>query len=60
MNWEATGSVSEIIGALAVRVTLIYLAIQGRHTRRDQKADAIRANRYTQAPDRAAIWTDSG
>lgn len=45
MNWEAIGAVGEIVGALAVLVTLIYLAIQVRHARRAQQADAIRANR---------------
>ena len=30
MNWEAIGAAAEIIGALAVIVTLIYLAIQTR------------------------------
>jgi hypothetical protein len=45
MNWEAIGAVGEIVGAQAVLVTLIYLAIQVRHTRRAQQAEAIRANR---------------
>jgi hypothetical protein len=45
MNWEAIGSVGESISALAVLVTLIYLAIQVRHTRRAQQAEAIRSNR---------------
>jgi hypothetical protein len=45
MNWEAIGAVGEIVSALAVLVTLIYLAIQVRHSRREQQASAIRANR---------------
>jgi hypothetical protein len=28
MNWEAVGAVGEILGAIAVLVTLIYLATQ--------------------------------
>ena len=28
MNWEAIGAVGEILGAIAVLVTLIYLATQ--------------------------------
>ncbi|MEJ2239539.1 MAG: hypothetical protein P8X82_14680 [Gemmatimonadales bacterium] len=28
MNWEAVGAIGEIIGAIAVVVTLIYLAVQ--------------------------------
>ena len=30
MNWEAIGAIGEILGALAVLVTLLYLAIQVR------------------------------
>ena len=45
MNWDAIGAVGEIIGGVAVLVTLIYLAIQVRHARRAQQAEAIRANR---------------
>ena len=45
MNWDAIGAVGETVGACAVLVTLIYLAIQVRHTRRAQQAEAIRANR---------------
>jgi hypothetical protein len=45
MNWDAIGAVGESVGALAVLVTLIYLAIQVRHAIRSQQADAIRANR---------------
>ncbi len=34
MNWEAIGAIGEIVGALAVIVTLIYLALQIRYTHR--------------------------
>jgi len=33
MNWEAIGAVGEIVGALAVVVTLIYLATQVRYAK---------------------------
>ncbi len=33
MNWEAIGAIGEILGALAVVLTLGYLAVQVRHTR---------------------------
>jgi hypothetical protein len=33
MNWEAIGAVGELVGALAVFATLIYLAVQVRHSR---------------------------
>jgi hypothetical protein len=28
MNWEAIGAIGEVLGALAVIVTLVYLAVQ--------------------------------
>ena len=34
MNWEAIGVIAEVVGAVAVVVTLIYLAIQTRLTRK--------------------------
>ena len=34
MNWEALGAVGEIVGALAVVVTLAYLALQVRTARK--------------------------
>ena len=34
MNWEAIGAIGEIIGALAVVVTLAYLAVQVRNSTR--------------------------
>jgi hypothetical protein len=30
MNWDAIGSIAEVVGALAVLFTLIYLAVQTR------------------------------
>jgi len=34
MNWEAIGALGEVLGALAVFATLIYLALQVKHSRR--------------------------
>jgi len=39
MNWEAIGAIGEIVGALAVVASLLYLAIQTR-----ANANALRAN----------------
>ena len=33
MNWEAIGAIGEILGAVAVLATLVYLAVQVRYTR---------------------------
>ena len=38
MNWEAIGAVGEILGAIAVLVTLVYLAAQVRQNSRFVKA----------------------
>ena len=33
MNWDAVGAIAELLGAFAVFFTLIYLAVQVRHSR---------------------------
>lgn len=33
MNWEAIGAAAELLGAMAVLATLVYLALQVRHSR---------------------------
>jgi len=38
MNWDAIGAVGEIVGAIAVLATLIYLAIQIRQSSDTQRA----------------------
>lgn len=37
MNWEAIGAIGEILGALAVFVSLLYLALQIRSSRRSDQ-----------------------
>ena len=44
MNWEAAGAIGEIIGALAVFLTLIYLALQIRQNTKAVRASAIDAS----------------
>lgn len=41
MDWNAVGAVAELLGAAAVVVTLIYLAIQTRNTGKVMRATAI-------------------
>lgn len=41
MNWDAIGALGEIIGAIAVIVTLIYLTIQVRESARASRAAAV-------------------
>jgi hypothetical protein len=40
MNWEAIGAIGEIVGAGAVVLSLLYLSIQIRQTRLQEKAQA--------------------
>lgn len=40
MNWEAAAAIGQILGALAVLATLVYLAIQTGQTQRIAKAQA--------------------
>ena len=40
MNWEAIGAVGEVLGGVAVIVTLIYLAVQTQQVRRAAAAHA--------------------
>ena len=37
MNWEAIGAIGEIVGATAVFVTLVYLAVQIRQNTKAQR-----------------------
>ena len=41
MNWDAIGAIGESIGAIAVFVTLIYLAMQIRQNTRSVQASAV-------------------
>jgi hypothetical protein len=41
MSWEAIGAVGEILGALAVLITLVYLAIQIRQSTVQQKREEL-------------------
>ncbi|MFT4564489.1 MAG: hypothetical protein ACI9BW_004256 [Gammaproteobacteria bacterium] len=41
MNWDAIGAVSEIVGAIAVVVSLVYLAVQIRQSTRTERSRAF-------------------
>ncbi|MFT5287002.1 MAG: hypothetical protein ACI8TQ_003177 [Planctomycetota bacterium] len=41
MNWEAIGAVGEVLGAVAVILTLGYLAVQVRQSNRAMKSTAL-------------------
>ena len=67
MNWEAIGSIGELVGATAVVLTLAYLAVQVRHgTKATQAASIQAASTLDQEfllalgtdPVIAQLWTD--
>jgi hypothetical protein len=41
MNWDAIGSIAEVVGALAVLITLVYLAVQTRDNVKVMRSRAI-------------------
>ncbi len=41
MNWDAIGAVGELVGAVAVVVTLAYLAFQIKHNRLTAESNAV-------------------
>ena len=41
MNWEAIGAIAELIGGVAVLITLIYLSIQVRQNSRIQRQQNV-------------------
>jgi len=43
MNWEALGAIGETLGAVAVLVTLAYVAVQVRHARDEVRRSTSRA-----------------
>ena len=42
MNWDAIGAIGEIVGASAVVVSLVYLALQIRSQNKQEKLSALR------------------
>jgi hypothetical protein len=50
MNWEAIGAVGQMLGSIAVFVTLSYLAVQIRQSTQAQHTDT-----YARALDRLAV-----
>lgn len=41
MNWNAIGAIGEILGALAVAISLLYLAVQIRQNSRTVKGASV-------------------
>jgi hypothetical protein len=64
VNWEAAGAIGEIVGAAAVVVSLVYLALQIRTQNREARAASVHQvmHEYSTAisrlhePELADIW----
>lgn len=57
MNWDAIGAVGEIIGALAVLATLVYLAIQIRQNTGALRAAALNSSIQAASLIRSEMFT---
>jgi hypothetical protein len=60
MNWEAIGAIGEIIGALAVVVTLAYLAVQVRNSTRIARSATRQAIAETAMEHGTHLISDRG
>ena len=58
MNWEAIGSIGEIVGAIAVFLTLVYLAIQIRQNTKSVQAAAIDSTISQVNQIRTSVFSD--
>ncbi len=58
MNWDALGAIGEITGAVAVFVTLVYLAIQIKQNTKFERANALDSSIRTFGAIRETIFTD--
>ena len=47
MNWDEVSAIGQVLGSVAVFVTLIYLAIQTRHSRREVRRSVSQSRAAT-------------
>lgn len=59
MNWDAIGAVGEIVGALAVFLTLVYLALQIRQNTSAVRASALDSSITAVGAIRQAVFSSS-
>ena len=64
MNWEAIGTIGEIIGSVAVVISLVYVSVQIRHANKQSEIDSLRhtwdalnelADRFSESPETASL-----
>ncbi len=58
MNWEAIGAIGELVGGLAVVLTLVYIAFQVRQSSKqiDQNTRALEASTFYAAGEGFSKW----
>ena len=44
MNWEEVGAIGQVLGSVAVFITLVYLSVQTRHARSEARRAVIQTN----------------
>ncbi len=59
MNWTAVGALGELLGAVAVVASLLYVANQVKHNTRTAQAEAFRAVQL-KFVDLMGLWTQDG
>ena len=59
MNWDALGAIAELLGAVAVFVTLVYLALQIRQNTKAVRASAMHASVTHVAELRRDVYSDA-
>lgn len=64
MNWEAAGTIGEIVGSIAVVISLIYVSLQIRHANKQSEIDSLRhtwdglnqiCDRFSESKETASI-----
>jgi hypothetical protein len=59
MNWEAIGAIGEILGAVAVFGSLLYLGLQIKHSRQSSQAETERQLIHDWREVVAGLWGDT-
>jgi hypothetical protein len=44
MNWDEVGAIGQVLGSIAVFITLVYLSVQTRHARSEARRAASQSN----------------
>ena len=44
MNWDEVGAIGQVLGSIAVFITLVYLSVQTRHARSEARRAVIQSN----------------